>query len=208
MRVWIFAILLSLGLLGLTKFVSSRAQEASPEERTWKVIRVGPKRMDIKANGPDYLESERIIEDLIPPGVPINVEIKNLKTSSLLRDIEVKVTNTAKKPIYYLDLGIVLPDNLSQAGYPIGFPLCYGRPELIKFETPLESGDIALQPGDSFVFKIPENNRMAFEKRVAKEKSIQAEVKRVYLMFHYLNFGDKTGFSGGGSPVPYIDGPR
>ena len=204
MRVWILAILLSLGVLGLTKFVSSRAQEASPEEGTWKVMKVGPKRMNGKAREPDYLESDKIIEDQIPPGVPIDVEIKNLKTNSLLRDIEVKVTNTAKKPIYYLELGIVLPDNLSPDGYPIDFPLQYGRAELIKFESPLEVGDIPIQPGESITLKIIGNNLVAFERLVAKGRIAQAEVKRVYLMFRHLNFGDRTGFSGDGSPVPYI----
>lgn len=193
-----------LGLLCVTKFVSSMAQEAPQEKRNWKVKKVGPRRMGFKAREPDSTgESDRIIEDQIPPRVPIDVEIKNLKTDSLLRDVEIKVTNTANKPIYFLELGIVLPDNLSQAGYPIGFPLRYGRPELIMFENPLEPNDTPLLPGESFVLKIPENNLVAFERLVAKGKITQSEVKKVYLMFRHLNFGDKTGFSGDGFTGPH-----
>jgi hypothetical protein len=202
MRVWILAVLLSLSLLGLTKFVSSMAQEASPEERTWKVKKVGPKRMNSKAREPDYLESDRIIEDQIPPPVPIAIEIRNLKTNSLLRDIEVKVTNIAKKPIYRLELGIVLPDNLSPAGYPIGFPLRYGRPELLNLENFPESNETPLLPGESLVLKIPEQYLQGFERLVTERKIAQAEVRKVYLMFRGLTFGDKTGFSSDGSVVP------
>jgi hypothetical protein len=185
------------------------AQNPSQEKAgstIWKVKQVGPKRMGIKAKEPDStVETDRIIEDQIPPRVPIDVEIKNLKTNSLLRDVEIKVTNTANKPIYFLELGIVLPDNLSPDGYPIGFPLRYGRPELIMFENPLEPNDTPLLPGESFVLKIPGNNLAAFERLVAKGKITQSEVKKVYLMFRHLNFGDKTGFSTtGGLPVPNI----
>jgi len=160
--------------------------------------------MGNKAKDPDFLDSDRIIEDQIPQGVPIEVEISNLKTDSLLRDIEIKVTNTAKKPIYFLQLGIVLPNNLSPDGYPIDFPLTYGRPELIKFENSLEPNDTPILPGERFVFKIAETNLVAFEGFVAEGKITQTEIKRVYLMFRHLNFGDKTGFSGDGSAVPYI----
>jgi len=206
-RVWILAIIIPLSLLGLAKFVSSVAQSSSQDNKepvVWKVKKTGPKRMGVKAKEPDSLESDRIIEDQIPPGVPLDIEIKNLKTHSLLRDIEIKVTNTANKPIYFLGLSIVLPDTLSEAGYPISFPLRYGRPELIKFENPLEPSDVPLLPGESFIFKIPGQNLMGFESLVAKRKIIQSELKRVYLMFRHLNFGDKTGFSGDGLPVPYI----
>lgn len=191
-------IVVALGLFSFTKFVASTAQEASQEEKTWKVKKVGPKRMGTKANQPDYPDSDRIIEDLIPPRVPISIEIKNLKTTSILRDIEIKVTNTGDKPIYFLELGIVLPDNLSPAGYPIGFPLRYGREELIKLETPLEASDTPILPKESFVLKIPEKYLAGFQSLVTKKKIPDTEIKKVYLMFHHLNFGDKTGFSGDG----------
>lgn len=193
-----FVIAIPFGLLCITRFVSTKAQEKS----NWKVKRVGPRRLGSKAKDPEFLDSDRIIEDQIPQGLPIEIEISNLKTDSLLRDIEITVTNAAKKPIYFLELGIVLPNNLSPDGYPTGFPLRYGRPELIKFENPLEPNDTPILPGERFVLKIPENNLVAFERLIAKGKIIQGEVKRVYLMFRQLNFGDKTGFSGDGSRYP------
>jgi hypothetical protein len=118
--------------------------------------------------------------------------------------MEIKVTNTARKPIYFLELGIVLPDNLSPAGYPIGFPLRYGRDKLIKLTNPSEPGDIPLLPRASVILKIPERNLAGFEGLVAEGKITQAEVKRVCLMFRNLNFGDTTGFSSDGSAIPNI----
>jgi len=204
-KVWALFIAIPLAFLAVTKFASSMVQETSQEKRNWKVRKVGPKRMGIKAKELDTtIASEWIIEDQIPPRVPIDVEIKNLETDSLLRDIEIKVTNTAQKPIYFLELSIVLPDNLSPAGYPIGFSLRYGRDDLIKLDSTLEPSDVPLLSGASFILKIPQRNLTGFERLVAKGKITQAEVKRVYLMFRNLNFGDKTGFSSDGSAVPNI----
>jgi hypothetical protein len=210
-KVWILVLGVCLGLVCVTKSVSTMAQEPSQEREgstIWKVEKVGPKSMRIKAKGPEEVESDRIIEDQMPPGVPLDVEIKNLNTNSLLRDVEIKVTNTAKKPIYFLELGIVLPENLSPAGYPIGFPLRYGRDDLIKFASPLEPGDVPLLPEASLILKIPGRYLAGFERLVTEGQITPGQVKRVYLMFRHLNFGDQTGFSSDGSPVPNIHRER
>ena len=209
-RVWVLGLIIPLGLFGVTKIVLSMAQGSSQEPTEWKVRKVGPKRMGIQAKEPDSLDSERILEDQIPPHLPIKVELRNIKTNSLLRDLEIKVTNEAKKPIYYLELGIVLPDVLSSAGGTLGFPLRYGRTALIKFDSPLQPGDVPLQPGESFVFKIAEKNLDAFDSQAVKgQRPSQFELKRAYLMFHNLNFGDKTGFSmTNGSPEPNVPKER
>lgn len=198
-----------LGVFGVTKIAMSVAKYPQ-EPSEWRVKKVGPKRMGIKAIEPDYPDSDRILEDQIPSHLPIKVELKNLKTNSLLRDMEIKVTNEAKKPIYYLELGIVLPDVLSSAGGTLGFPLRYGRTALIKFDTPLQADDVPLQPGESFIFKVAKENLDAFDIQAAKGKrASQSELKRAYLMFHNLNFGDKTGFSmTNGSPEPSLPKER
>ena len=196
-------ITVSLGFMCLAKLVFSRNQEATRENKTWKVKKVGVRRMGVKTNEPDA-ESELIIEDQIPPSVPIEVEIKNLETESLLRDIEIKVTNEATKPIYFLELRLVLPDTLSEAGYPISFPLRYGRLDLIRSENRLQPSDVPLLSGKSLILKVAETNLKGFERLRAKGKIIQPEIRKVYLMFGRVNFGDGTGFSSDGLPVPYI----
>jgi hypothetical protein len=197
--------------LGIASFVSSVVHSSSEEDKqptVWKLKKTGPKHMGVRTKAPDSLDSDSIIEDQIPPGIPIEVEIKNLKTDSLLHDIEIKVTNAANKPIYFLELGIVLPDNLSEGGYPILFPLRYGRLELIKLEDFPEPNEKPLLPGESVVLKVPGNNLEAFETMVAKGRIAQVKIRTVSLVFHGLNFGDKTGFSSYGSSVPHLHKER
>lgn len=207
-KVLVLALAILLGLFAVTKVALSGAQD-SQEPTEWRVKKVGPKRVRAKAKEPDYPVSERILEDQIPLHLPIKVELKNLKTNSLLRDIEIKVTNEAKKPIFFLELGLRLPYVLSPDGYPINFPLRYGRTELIDFDEPLQPNDVPLQPGESFTFKVAEENLGPFERLAAKGKLSRTEVRIIYLVFHQINFGDKTGFgTTGGSPVPSISKER
>jgi hypothetical protein len=98
-KVLFLAVAILLGFFAVTRVALSVAQEASQ----WRVVKVGPKRMGVKAKEPQSWSSERIVEDQIPPHLPITVELNNLKPESLLRDLEVKVTNKAKKPITILN---------------------------------------------------------------------------------------------------------
>jgi len=199
---WTLFAVVALGIMCLTKFISSNAQETT-QEKKWKIEQVGPKRRSNKAREePDPRHADWTIEDRMPMHLPIKVEIVDLDMTSLLSDVQVKVTNNANKPIYFLELAIVLPENLSPDGYPIDFPLQYGREALIRFETPTEPGDEPLHPGDSAVLRIPQKYLSGFQKYVAKGKIEHAEVRKAYLMFRRLNFGDQTGIFGDGSPFP------
>ena len=139
---------------------------------------------------------ERVIEDQIPRHLPLKIEFENLDLEPLLSNLEIKVTNTSDKPIYYLKLGITLPDVLNSSGQPMIFPLRYGRMDLIDFSEPVRPEDVPLRPGESHVFKTPEDY-------LPKLKSRHSEVRRIFLFFQEINFGDKTGFTTtGGLPVP------
>lgn len=211
LRTFSFTVLLILILVCGLKIVSSMAQNPSNENsnQPWKVKKVGSKRIK-KADMPNPSAStERVIEDQIPSHIPIKVELKNLDKEPLLRNLEVKVTNTSNKPIYYLNLSLMLPDVLSPKGNPIGFPLKYGRAELISFQEPIHPDDKPIAPGESFIFKVSEENLGPFERFAARNKLPLSEIKQIYLMFHLLNFGDKTGFSDtGGSPIPVFQGGK
>lgn len=191
--------LLALGLVGSIKIVSSTAQtpqQNNSESTTWKVIKTGPRNLKVKPTDTDpQLLSVRVIEDQIPSHLPIKVELQNLDTEKLLDKITVKVTNTSKKPIYYLDFQILLPDVLSARGNPLGFPLRYGRIDLIEIGTPIRPDDVPLQPGEVHVLKISEKDLEGFKQHAANMSLTQSEIKKVYLFFYSLNFGDGTGFS-------------
>ena len=205
---FILVLALLISLLCGVKLISSMAQKGGQENISttdWKIKRVGPKRQGQRNVEKESVTSESVIEDQLPGHIPIKVELLNLKKEGFFRNLEIKVTNTSNKPIYYLELSLLLPDVLSPNGNPIRFPIEYGRDELISFDEPIQSTDVPIRPGESVFFKIPEENLGPFERYASKKQLPLSEIKKVYLIFHLLNFGDKTGFSDtGGSPVPRI----
>jgi hypothetical protein len=202
------AFALAIGLLSSLGMVLSRAQTKAQQSQDlppWQVKDVGPPSISkMESYKPDLSAStstERVIENQLPRHLPIKVELKNLDKEPLLRNLEVKVTNTSHKPIYFLELVIALPDVLFDDGYPAGFSLWYGRTELIEFSEPLQPEDTPIKPGESYVFKIPEKKLGGFESYIAKRNLTHSGIKKVHLFFQHLNFGDGTGFSTtGGRP--------
>jgi hypothetical protein len=136
----------------------------------------------------------------IPAHLPLKVKVKNVNSKRWVHDLEVEVTNTSDRPIYFLGFGIILPEITGSSGHKIGFSLSYGRGELIDFSTPIRPDDMPLQPGEKHIFKIREGIANGWDS--LKEKEGKPELKRVHLIFQELNFGDGTGFSdAGGTPV-------
>jgi hypothetical protein len=138
----------------------------------------------------------RELEDKIPKHLPIKVKVKNLQNEKWARELEVEVKNDADKPIYFLNMYLILPEAKSPDGKEIGFPLRYGRIELIKFDTPVEPTDVPIQPGATHVFKIAEKNLKGWESL----KENKPDPKKFRLIITSLNFGDGTGFQ---SPDAY-----
>jgi hypothetical protein len=144
---------------------------------------------------------ERVLQDQIPRHLPLKVKVKNLEkvkdlqNEEWLRDFEIEITNTSSKPIYFLSLAIYLPDVKSSAGYPIVFPLRYGRMDLIDFNEPLQPGDVPIQPEGIRVLKITASDLRGWEVFATESNLLRSAPKKMRLIFQSLNFGDKTGFS-------------
>jgi hypothetical protein len=152
---------------------------------------------------------ERELEDKIPKHLPIRVKLKkekekafkDLKNEKWVRDFELEVTNIGDKPIYYLSLLLLLTDTKASNSRQIVFPLRYGRSELVDFRTSLQSADVPIKPGESYVLKIPLREAKGWENFKSKEK--KPEPKKVQLKFQLINFGDSTGFMrNDGVPIP------
>lgn len=146
------------------------------------------------------LGPEKKLENSIPRHLPIKVKVNNLDSSKWAHDLEVVVTNTSNKPIYFLDLHIILPEIKSPSGPNVGFPLRYGRIGFVKFTTPVEHDDVPIQPGGTHTFKIPTCSAKGLD--YLRAKGYGPEPKRIQLIFQVLNFGDGTGYAdAGGTPV-------
>ncbi len=145
-------------------------------------------------------QEEKTLMNRHPPGVPVKVKVKNLNSKKWAHDLEVEVTNTSDKLIYFLHFYISLPEIKGPMGHTFAFWLKYGRGELLDFSTPLEPTDIPIQPGEKCTLKIPESSAKAWDNM--KEKEGKPEPKRIELLFQGLNFGDSTGYAdAAGTPV-------
>ena len=145
-------------------------------------------------------EQEKKFHIGVPAHLPLKIKVKNVNSKRWVHDIEVEVTNTSEKAIYFLDFYIVLPGINGLMGSRVGFWLHYGRPELIDFSAPVLPDDVPLQPGEKYTFKIPESSAKGWD--YLREKEGRPEPKVIKLIFQGLNFGDGTGYSDtSGAPV-------
>ena len=141
----------------------------STEEKRTKVLRrkgqlkLKPTAREITSLNNGMQEEKRELEDKIPKHVPIKVKIrsekekgfKDLTNGNWLRDFELEVTNTSNKPIYFLELWLMLPDTKTENNRPLAFSLRYGRDDFIDYETRSVATDVPIQPHETYTFIIP-----------------------------------------------------
>ncbi|HEX8130306.1 MAG TPA: hypothetical protein VF527_14475 [Pyrinomonadaceae bacterium] len=182
--------------VGIVATRSSEGQSTT-DKKTIRVLRkkdqlgVKPTIQEIAAQLPQV---ERELEDAIPKHLPLKIKVKNLKSEKWVSDFEIELTNTADKPIYYLRMFVDLPDVKGESGNNLGFPLRYGRSELLNFDVPLQPDDVPIKPGESYTLKIPERLQQGWERFVKRRGVSKDEPKKIKFIFQYLNFGDGTGF--------------
>ncbi|MGA9994351.1 MAG: hypothetical protein WBP93_03000 [Pyrinomonadaceae bacterium] len=141
------------------------------------------------------------VTNLIPKHIPLKVKIKNIEVEKKLREIELEVTNTSDKPMYFIGLWLDLTGVKTEDGVQVSFPFRYGRVELSTFRAEFTSDDVPLQPGETFTVQIPENSKLGWEDFKARGK--RPEPMDFELTFDRLIFGDNTGFAGSqGTPFP------
>jgi hypothetical protein len=152
-------------------------------------------------------QEEREFENRVPAHLPIKVKVKNpekandLENDNWLRDLEIEVKNTGDKPIYYLRLILFFIDVKRDSGQGIVYPLQFGRGELIDIANHATPEDEAIKPGETYIFKLPEDNVKGWNwYRTKVEK--KPHPKKIGIRFSLLNYGDGTGFvTTGGLPV-------
>ncbi|HEX5703818.1 MAG TPA: hypothetical protein VFX97_11505 [Pyrinomonadaceae bacterium] len=130
--------------------------------------------------------------------------IKDLTNASWYEDFQLEVTNTSDKPIYFLNLWLILPELINRSGRPDGFVLNYGRMDFLAFDTRPISTDIPIAPGSTYVFEIPEQ----FQKGWAahKQRDNVSDPKKLELSLTQLSFGDGSGFiRSDARPFPFKD---
>lgn len=153
-------------------------------------------------------QAKRTFENKIPEHVPLKVKIKkekeekslDLNNKNWFRDIEIEVTNTSDKPIYFLALHVIMRDVLNERGISMTFPLTYGRGDFYEHDTKPLPEDIPIEPKATHVFTFEENWTTGYE--AWRDKNYKSDPTKLELWISHLSFGDGTGFTSM-SAVPF-----
>ena len=166
-------------LAGIGQFILSTGAQTAPGERKARI------------NQPRQMRAETTIAI---------TAIRNLQGDRWLRDLEIEVQNNSKKPIYYMELDIDLPDIASLvegAMRRLTIPLMFGREELIDPGQSASPTDPSIKPGETYIFKLTENDWKGVESHLANRQIQPSVIKNVLLSIYELSYGDGTGFSAG-----------
>ena len=160
-------------------------------------------------------QAERVLENTMPEAVPICVRIKKEKEASFkdmkndrwVRELEIEVTNTGTKPIYFLFLtlrtnvspgiGVLIEDVNPRRNGLLGLDIQYGRPELGDIISKSGSDDIPIKPGETWVLAIHPGEVKGWE--LAIRDGAHPQPTKLQLIFQAISFGDGTGLFGAGA---------
>lgn len=146
------------------------------------------------------------IKHTFPKIVPVEIEFKDYEKENWWHHLEIKVTNTGKRPIYYLSMVLWLDATYPETGDPasgkqMAISFKFGDVERFFSSTNGEiakPSDDAIRPGDSFTFTVPENYVIGYDLR--KKLKAFNEPRTGELTHGWTNFGDGSGFLPGGTP--------
>jgi hypothetical protein len=137
------------------------------------------------------------VRQALPIFVPLKIELFNLDSTDVLQDLEVKVINISKKPIYYLRFEFETVD-VKISGAPIAFRLEYGRHELNSGanedeDQNLKPTDKPVNPNEFIIFKLNKYTLKAHKRNI--ETGMYQKPSIYKLNFIDLMHGDGTGFT-------------
>ena len=167
---------------------------------------------------PSQQTEKRELENRVPKHVPLKINLRPEKEAAFrkldnerwVRDLELEIKNTGDKSVYSLEFALDMPDMTPNTDRHAVFLMHYGRDKLLLFETPLTSEDVPIKPGETVVLRVNEMDAEAWEHfRQGPNGQLPWQLpKKVTLLFARLNFGDGTGFDGGGAePWPQAKRP-
>lgn len=153
-----------------------------------------------------FLRSQEQVKEeqqIIPPrtfkmrdfkDMPLAVsKVKNLESDTWHQDLQIEVKNISTKPIYSILAHLQFPDDKVSDGVS-GINLRFGERKYIDIRRVGDPQDPHLNPGDTYVFTIPERARKGL--KIQHERAAE-NFKRLELHFGVISFGDGTGFEVG-----------
>ena len=148
------------------------------------------------AQSTESAEKERKLKLKTFKDIPVVIhKVKNLQWETWHKDLEIEVKNVSGKRIYFMLAYLIFPDESVPNGQSAISLAMYGDPkkngDIAKYADP---EDEHLEPGDTYVFTIPEMYRKGAK---AKHEKSPKVTKNLVLEFAIINFGDGTGFEAG-----------
>ncbi|HYH86384.1 MAG TPA: hypothetical protein VEX60_13105, partial [Pyrinomonadaceae bacterium] len=139
---------------------------------------------------------ERKVVNAVHENMPVNLKIKNekslkeMKNKNWARELEVEVKNTGNKPIYFVNVQVVMREIIINGG-KLTLIMAYGRNDLIRPDTPVEPDDLPILPGESITLKLPESMWKPYEDFRDRDK-LYSDPKKIEFEVQVINFGDGT----------------
>ncbi len=145
--------------------------------------------------------TRRSFENKIPAHVPLTIKINkdkeekalDLKNKDWFRDIEIEVTNTSDKPIYFLSLNLEMPDLIRDVWRTSHFPLAIRKLDLYEHNAKPLTGDIPIEPKATYTFIVDDKNKLGFE--AWRNKNNKEDPQKIQVSINHLSYGDGTGFT-------------
>ena len=168
----------------------------------------------VSAHNAASQQRKRTFENKIPKHVPLEVKIKtdveektlDLNNMNWFRDIEIEVTNTSNKPIYFISMNVIMPELLSERGLKMTFPLRFGSAEFFEHNNKPLPQDICIKPKATQVLTFEETFKIGYE--AWRNRNNKSDPMKLELWINHLSFGDGTGFTSlGAVPFPIAQLP-
>src|SRR5215207_3183012 len=137
---------------------------------------------------------------------PVKVKgVKNLQNEEgWFRDLEVEVQNVSDRPVYFIYVVVSFPDaDAIRIAGPDGnvpakkFALMFGEPRLGDVSNMPWPADPPLNPGDTYVFRMPVEQVRRFESMQADMNLPSWATNRLEVEVQSVSFGDGTGWHKG-----------
>ena len=94
------------------------------------------------------------IENKVSDRAPLKLEFKHEDSTDWTHALEITVTNTGEKPIYFLFLNLFPGGVKSPDGVQMGFPMLFGSHRMYSADETPTADDPVVLPQKSVTFKI------------------------------------------------------
>jgi hypothetical protein len=116
--------------------------------------------------------------------------IRNVDSETWYKDLQIEVKNVGTKPIYFILAYLEFP-NHKPGGRDTGVSLTFGDLKNWDIGDQADPQDQHLEPGQTYVFTIPEKTRPWLGKQ---HERVPQEFKKLDFHIDIISFGDGTGF--------------